>query len=267
MRFRLGAGWSSPVARQAHNLKVTGSNPVPATKPHTAQEAAARGGFWRSGFRTAAKSPNGRSSLAPTDLRRRWIRGARRGTLLPPKVSHHRRRSTAAGGARTCSRSGQRPSEGSGRAGEAGLEQVLGALQPLAGEHDRLRPVDGTSIRPFRWSLSDVAQANPFEARSPSWSVSHIRASTASSTRSSSISMHARYHTLWSRDRGGSPGASRWHASGLGLDLARTDAQSASRRTPRQIRIEYRPTPRQSGAPPGIFMSTTLQLVAVRLIT
>ena len=25
------AGWSSPVARQAHNLKVTGSNPVPAS--------------------------------------------------------------------------------------------------------------------------------------------------------------------------------------------------------------------------------------------
>ena len=29
------AGWSSPVARQAHNLKVIGSNPIPATKlPH-----------------------------------------------------------------------------------------------------------------------------------------------------------------------------------------------------------------------------------------
>ena len=28
---RHDAGWSSPVARQAHNLKVTGSNPVPAT--------------------------------------------------------------------------------------------------------------------------------------------------------------------------------------------------------------------------------------------
>src|SRR5262249_17026994 len=28
---RVNAGWSSPVARQAHNLKVTGSNPVPAT--------------------------------------------------------------------------------------------------------------------------------------------------------------------------------------------------------------------------------------------
>ena len=27
-----GAGWSSPVARQAHNLKVVGSNPTPATK-------------------------------------------------------------------------------------------------------------------------------------------------------------------------------------------------------------------------------------------
>ena len=30
-RAPVGAGWSSPVARQAHNLKVTGSNPVPAT--------------------------------------------------------------------------------------------------------------------------------------------------------------------------------------------------------------------------------------------
>ncbi len=29
----LAAGWSSPVARQAHNLKVAGSNPAPATKP------------------------------------------------------------------------------------------------------------------------------------------------------------------------------------------------------------------------------------------
>ena len=30
-----GAGWSSPVARQAHNLKAAGSNPAPATKfPH-----------------------------------------------------------------------------------------------------------------------------------------------------------------------------------------------------------------------------------------
>jgi hypothetical protein len=28
----LAAGWSSPVARQAHNLKVAGSNPAPATK-------------------------------------------------------------------------------------------------------------------------------------------------------------------------------------------------------------------------------------------
>jgi hypothetical protein len=26
----VGAGWSSPVARQAHNLKVVGSNPAPA---------------------------------------------------------------------------------------------------------------------------------------------------------------------------------------------------------------------------------------------
>ena len=30
----INAGWSSPVARQAHNLKVAGSNPAPATKYH-----------------------------------------------------------------------------------------------------------------------------------------------------------------------------------------------------------------------------------------
>jgi hypothetical protein len=29
--FKHDAGWSSPVARQAHNLKVVGSNPTPAT--------------------------------------------------------------------------------------------------------------------------------------------------------------------------------------------------------------------------------------------
>jgi hypothetical protein len=31
-RTIFNAGWSSPVARQAHNLKVIGSNPIPATK-------------------------------------------------------------------------------------------------------------------------------------------------------------------------------------------------------------------------------------------
>ena len=29
--FNISAGWSSLVARQAHNLKVVGSNPTPAT--------------------------------------------------------------------------------------------------------------------------------------------------------------------------------------------------------------------------------------------
>ena len=29
--LKINAGWSSPVARQAHNLKVAGSNPAPAT--------------------------------------------------------------------------------------------------------------------------------------------------------------------------------------------------------------------------------------------
>src|SRR5687768_1990222 len=37
------AGWSSPVARQAHNLKVAGSNPAPATK--SARPAKSPAGF------------------------------------------------------------------------------------------------------------------------------------------------------------------------------------------------------------------------------
>jgi hypothetical protein len=38
------AGWSSPVARQAHNLKVRGSNPLPATKSANSNAAANRCG-------------------------------------------------------------------------------------------------------------------------------------------------------------------------------------------------------------------------------
>ena len=42
------AGWSSPVARQAHNLKVTGSNPVPAPKVPKNPPGKKPGGFLRS---------------------------------------------------------------------------------------------------------------------------------------------------------------------------------------------------------------------------
>jgi hypothetical protein len=40
------AGWSSPVARQAHNLKVTGSNPVPATNTQKIKPAQKGGLFY-----------------------------------------------------------------------------------------------------------------------------------------------------------------------------------------------------------------------------
>ncbi len=42
------AGWSSPVARRAHNPKVVGSNPAPATKLMEARRGLFLcGGFWR----------------------------------------------------------------------------------------------------------------------------------------------------------------------------------------------------------------------------
>src|SRR5271156_2904306 len=47
------AGWSSPVARQAHNLKVVGSNPTPATT----SKSSSVGQTDRRGF-GAAKGPD-----------------------------------------------------------------------------------------------------------------------------------------------------------------------------------------------------------------
>ena len=44
----INAGWSSPVARQAHNLKVAGSNPAPATNTRKITHTAilSDGGFF-----------------------------------------------------------------------------------------------------------------------------------------------------------------------------------------------------------------------------
>ena len=79
------AGWSSPVARQAHNLKVVGSNPTPATnflRVIKRLSAALRGGVCVSNIRgstveargrevldIAAKSASPRSPMLPDRLR------------------------------------------------------------------------------------------------------------------------------------------------------------------------------------------------------
>src|SRR3546814_3037708 len=49
------AGWSSPVARQAHNLKVTGSNPVTATNDTCKGPAAKATGLFA--FEATARVP------------------------------------------------------------------------------------------------------------------------------------------------------------------------------------------------------------------
>jgi hypothetical protein len=49
------AGWSSPVARQAHNLKVVGSNPTPATKLK-ARSANTLAGFFAREFAPICRS-------------------------------------------------------------------------------------------------------------------------------------------------------------------------------------------------------------------
>src|SRR5210317_932373 len=69
------AGWSSPVARQAHNLKVVGSNPTPATNysiksiSYTASKISVFGVFLRlkpdNDYRVANKVANSRQVYFP----------------------------------------------------------------------------------------------------------------------------------------------------------------------------------------------------------
>ena len=63
---KTNAGWSSQVARQAHNLKVTGSNPVPATKlsKHTRDlRPASSGAFACALFRGSTVEARGSEKL------------------------------------------------------------------------------------------------------------------------------------------------------------------------------------------------------------
>jgi hypothetical protein len=83
------AGWSSPVARQAHNLKVTGSNPVPATKSQPTKKSPDRtpgGAFFMRPRRPEAARPSRprnqpqppwRSTRRATSMRARTFGSAR----------------------------------------------------------------------------------------------------------------------------------------------------------------------------------------------
>ena len=62
------AGWSSPVARQAHNLKVIGSNPIPATKsaePHEEIPSMGFSSLQNSVISTLVANHNGAFNDAP----------------------------------------------------------------------------------------------------------------------------------------------------------------------------------------------------------
>ena len=63
MRGPPGAGWSSLAARRAHNPKVAGSNPAPAT---TYRKSAAFGRYLQSSRRRAPASLHRRSWVDPT---------------------------------------------------------------------------------------------------------------------------------------------------------------------------------------------------------
>ena len=71
-----GAGWSSPVARQAHNLKVAGSNPAPATKHSKTrtEPAAARTAHTPARTAHAARASTRPGPAAPHKARAKRIR-------------------------------------------------------------------------------------------------------------------------------------------------------------------------------------------------
>ena len=58
------AGWSSPVARQAHNLKVAGSNPAPATVPEPRSPKGDRGFSFRRHAGGARSGPAGSACVS-----------------------------------------------------------------------------------------------------------------------------------------------------------------------------------------------------------
>ena len=75
---RFNAGWSSPVARQAHNLKVIGSNPIPATN-YNAKPRPSRLGFSFWG------NPSSRQRVIADGCRRE-----RRPAMRLPAIGGHR---------------------------------------------------------------------------------------------------------------------------------------------------------------------------------
>ena len=94
---RLGAGWSSPVARQAHNLKVAGSNPAPATKSqtpiptHTRSPQAHASGLFAvqqpGPAQQPRRTPRGEGTRPKPSARSRNAgEGRRHSTLMPPML-------------------------------------------------------------------------------------------------------------------------------------------------------------------------------------
>ena len=84
---RFNAGWSSPVARQAHNLKVIGSNPIPATKLALPGHRPGRVFLWGRRSRPSGQSRAGESRgvKSVVAIRRRFAESSRGAPAVPPQ--------------------------------------------------------------------------------------------------------------------------------------------------------------------------------------
>ena len=83
------AGWSSLVARQAHNLKAAGSNPAPATNPFESEVIRSSGRF-SVALRSKSKRQRGIDGFSGVDDRTNVAFNVRRASssLMPEKHSN-----------------------------------------------------------------------------------------------------------------------------------------------------------------------------------
>ena len=148
----IGAGWSSPVARQAHNLKAAGSNPAPATNDSCEASAEA----------AAALDPDPNASMAASCPRTSICgdpfspagQGTRRTSSIKPLTCS---RAAAASSSKAASRAADPPvrrySSGRFGIGRGGRRDARANSLPGSARGRRVRPSSpstGRQARPSR---------------------------------------------------------------------------------------------------------------------
>jgi hypothetical protein len=154
------AGWSSPVARQAHNLKVAGSNPAPATNQlslTTAPKHPLAGPLVRPQPRQRANTSSRKQASPAVPSRARRPRHCPCRTTLSPRQSA-RQTALARAMTRLHPRTGQQP-------GPATALNLIPPVTPLGADRQRCLPAP--SRPPHAGMVAKPVQGSSTQARDP----------------------------------------------------------------------------------------------------